>query len=122
MTSSSRRDSTQHITGSEITQFSSFPTDGTLETPEQIRRFELLRLAYFVLKLRKLEKGSAAEQGKEGKIGVKEAADTSLSAEVLGEQELHRSLLRHVIFQQVLTLIKLDAREQALQIIGACQQ
>jgi hypothetical protein len=36
--------------------------------------------------------------------------------------EFRRSLLRHVIFQQVLTLIKLDAREQALQIITACRQ
>ena len=32
------------------------------------------------------------------------------------------NLLRHVIFQQVLTLIQLDAREQAMQIIDTCNK
>src|SRR5947209_10557899 len=34
---------------------SSFPMTSALENDDQIRRFELLRLAFFVLKLRKLE-------------------------------------------------------------------
>lgn len=85
-------------------------TSGQLTTVEQIRRFELLRLAFFALKLRKLEQRlSAAEQGEQ-------------AAEQAGEMEFRRNLLHHVIFQQVLTLIKLDARDQALQIIGACRQ
>ena len=32
------------------------------------------------------------------------------------------NLLRHAIFQQVLALIKLDARDQAMQIIDACRK
>jgi len=86
-----------------------FPENGLLETMEQIRRFELLRLAFFVLKLRKLEQriGGGQETAGRGEMD---------------EQEFRRSLMRHVIFQQVLTLISLDAREQALQIIEACQK
>ncbi len=73
------------------------PVSVQLETPEQIRRFELLRLAFFVLKLRKLED----RQGE--------------------EVEFRRNLLHHVIFQQVLTLMKLGAHEQARQIIATCR-
>src|SRR5437016_14287793 len=81
-----------------------FPEDGLLETTEQIRRFELLRLAFFVLKLRKLRQ----------RIGCGQKENDEL--------EFRRSLMRHAIFQQVLTLISLDAREQALQIIEACRK
>ena len=81
-----------------------FPENGLLETMEQIRRFELLRLAFFVLKLRKLRQRIDC--------GHKEN----------DELEFRRSLMRHAIFQQVLTLISLDAREQALQIIEACRK
>jgi hypothetical protein len=81
-----------------------------LETTEQIRRFELLRLAFFVLKLRKLGQRLSYQQ-----------AQGDSTAEQKHEQEFQRSLLRHAIFQQVLTLIKLDARSQAMQIIEACQ-
>jgi hypothetical protein len=87
---------------------SSFPMTSALENDDQIRRFELLRLAFFVLKLRKLEQHLS-----------------SIIEEEHFEIELltyRCSLLRHVIFQQVLTLIKLDARDQALQIITACQK
>jgi hypothetical protein len=80
-----------------------FPANGLLETTEQIRRFELLRLAFFVLKQRKLERDESQEQ-EQGR-----------------EQGYKLSLLRHAIFQQVLTLIALDARSQAMQIIEACQ-
>ena len=83
-----------------------FPTSGRLESTEQIRRFELLRLAFFALKLRKLERHIGGQETKE---------QTS-------ELDFRRSLLRHVIFQQVLTLIQLDARQQAMQIIEACQK
>ena len=46
--------------------FSSFPVNSTLETAEQIRRFELLRLAFFVLKLRKLEQRTLIAQPEVG--------------------------------------------------------
>ena len=86
-----------------------FMASGQLTSPEQIRRFELLRLAFFALKLRKLEQRLSVAEGSEE------------AAEPTSEMEFRRSLLRHVIFQQVLALIKLDAREQALQIITACR-
>src|SRR6266699_6728380 len=87
-----------------------FPENGLLETMEQIRRFELLRLAFFVLKLRKLEQRIADGQ-----------TNMESSQEQKDEQGFRRNLLHHVIFQQVLTLIQLDARGQAMQIIEACQ-
>ncbi|HLQ28995.1 MAG TPA: hypothetical protein VK140_07145 [Ktedonobacteraceae bacterium] len=98
---------------------SMFPTSGLLETREQIRRFELLRLAFFVLKLRKLEQRGQTNGGTRG-IAPKEQAP--VQGQVHDERDFRASLLRHVIFQQVLTLIQLDAREQALQIIDACQK
>jgi hypothetical protein len=90
---------------------SSFPADSTLETVEQQRRFELLRLAFFVLKLRKIEQrlNTMREESNED-----EARDKEL--------DFRSNLLRHAIFQQVLTLIKLDAREQAMQIIATCRK
>ena len=91
--------------------FSSFPADSALETVEQQRRFELLRLAFFVLKLRKIEQrlGALCEESEEAG-----ARDEQL--------DFRANLLRHAIFQQVLTLIKLDAREQAMQIIATCRK
>ena len=95
-----------------------FPFTSQLETVEQKRRFELLRLAFFVLKLRKIEQRLSNEP--EAQEIVKE------SVEVVDEQSVehlfHCNLLRHVIFQQVVTLIALDARKQAMQIIEACQK
>jgi hypothetical protein len=91
--------------------YSSFPTDTALETVEQQRRFELLRLAFFVLKLRKIEQRlHTAREESEGT----EARDQQL--------DFRSNLLHHAIFQQVLTLIKLDAREQAMQIIDTCRK
>jgi|SRR5712692_3907812 len=98
---------------------SMFPTSGLLETREQIRRFELLRLAFFVLKLRRLEQREKTNGGTRG-VAAKEQAP--VEGQVPDEQSFRVSLLRHVIFQQVLTLIQLDAREQALLIIDACQK
>lgn len=85
-----------------------FPAESIFTSAEQMQRFELLRLAFFVLKLRKLHEQTA------------QAIEEGMSA--LQEQELafRRNLLQHAIFQQILTLTKLDAREQAMQIISAC--
>lgn len=85
-----------------------FPIDSIFTSAEQMQRFELLRLAFFVLKLRKLN-----EQ-------MTQAAEKGISE--LQEQQIsfQRNLLQHTIFQQILTLTKLDAREQAMQIISAC--
>ena len=110
MALSIRKDSIQPISDVDNLHISLFPTNGLLETEEQIRRFELLRLAFFVLKLRKLEQRLAGGQAK-----------VEVSQEQKDEQKFRLNLLHHVIFQQVLTLIKLDARRQALQIIEACQ-
>ena len=93
---------------------SSFPMTSALENDDQIRRFELLRLAFFVLKLRKLEQYLCS-------ISQDEAPEDELKEQ--HELLTYRcNLLRHVIFQQVLTLIKLDARDQALQIIATCHK
>jgi hypothetical protein len=91
--------------------FTSFPTDTTLETVEQQRRFELLRLAFFVLKLRKIEQRFSALREESNEVEVRDQ-----------ELEFRANLLRHAIFQQVLTLIKLGAREQAMQIIVTCRK
>ncbi len=93
------------------TDMASFPTSSTLETDEQIRRFELLRLAFFGLKLRKLDQRLSDE-----------TAVVEMPQAVRAELDFRRSLLRHAIFQQMVALIQLDAREQALQIIAACQR
>ena len=90
--------------------FSSFP-DFTLETVEQQRRFELLRLAFFVLKLRKVEQRQSVLCEESGGAGF---SDWQL--------DFRANLLRHAIFHQVLALIKLDAREEAMQIIAACRK
>jgi hypothetical protein len=83
--------------------FWKFPGGCKLTTVEQIRSFELLRLAFFALKLRKLEQRQDIYQEDH-------------------EYALHCSLLCHVIFQQVLTLTKLDARTQAMQLIDTCRK
>jgi len=90
---------------------SGFPTSSTLETAEQIRRFELLRLAFFGLKLRKLDQRLSDEM-----------VVAQMPEALRGELDFRRNLLRHAIFQQMVALIQLDAREQALQIIAACQR
>lgn len=90
---------------------SMFPSDSQLETDEQVRRFELLRLAFFVLKLRKFEQEGREAQGLQAVQGKRVNTDYHLRC----------SLLRHVIFQQVVTLTHLNAREQALQLINTCR-
>jgi hypothetical protein len=101
MALSVKKETRSRKTDPDAMYLSLFPANGLLETVEQMRRFELLRLAFFVLKLRKLARDERQEQEQ--------------------EQDYKLSLLRHAIFQQVLTLIALDARSQAMQIIEACQ-
>ena len=113
MTLSTKRDTRSRTSKADKMYISLFPKNGLLETKEQIRRFELLRLAFFVLKLRKLEQRLAHKHMQEER--------EEHTVEQGHEQEFQRSLLRHAIFQQVLTLFKLDARDQALQIIEVCQ-
>ena len=117
MALSTRRDANSHSSDAHTIYDVMFPTSGLLETTEQIRRFELLRLAFFALKLRKLEQRSMGAG--EEKV---ESATTLIQQTQHDEQEFRRNLLCHVIFQQILTLIQLDARSQALQIIEACQK
>lgn len=82
-----------------------FPARSIFTSQEQMQRFELLRLAFFVLKLRKVHEHRA------------------LAGELPDEHSaFQRNLLQHVIFQQVLTLTALDAREQAMHIISTCQR
>lgn len=110
MSLSSNTDATrQHSAKSQArTRLDTFPIDSIFTSVEQMQRFELLRLAFFVLKLRKLNEQTAC------------AVEEGMSE--LEEQQIafQRNLLQHAIFQQVLTLTRLDAREQAMQIIGAC--
>ena len=109
MALSTSHDTQNFIAGTETLFEAEFPAQSNLETIEQKRRFELLRLAFFVLKLRKLEQRITN--------ATQEYADEP------DEEQLFRcNLLRHAIFQQVVTLIALDAREQAMQIIDACKR
>ncbi|HET8840658.1 MAG TPA: hypothetical protein VFN35_04285 [Ktedonobacteraceae bacterium] len=87
-----------------------FPLESIFTTAEQMQRFELLRLAFFVLKLRKLSDSLA------------DAIEAGLSEKREQELSFQRNLLQHTIFQQILTLTRLDAREQAMQIISACHK
>jgi hypothetical protein len=103
MTRSSQEKMLQKNAINEDIVISAFPESSQLETADQIRGFELLRLAFFALKLRKLEQRHDR---------IKDEA----------EYKLRCSLLRHVIFHQVLTLTKLDARDQAMQLIDACRK
>lgn len=109
MSLSSNSNATQHsLKPQPCTHFDAFPIDSIFTSVEQMQRFELLRLAFFVLKLRKLDEQTTqiTEEGRD------EAQELEIA--------FRRNLLQHVVFQQVLTLTRLDAREQAMQIISAC--
>ena len=110
MSLSSNADATKRqTTKSQMhARLENFPVDSIFVTEEQMQRFELLRLAFFVLKLRKLNE-QMAQMLEEG---LNEAEEQQFS--------FQRNLLQHTIFHQILTLTKLDAREQAMQIISAC--
>ncbi len=115
MALSSSKEAVQRFLSANLqSTLSTFSTGGSLESTEQIRRFELLRLAFFVLKLRKVEHKLA--EWRAGKVEVAELK--ALEQEL----EFRCNLLRHAIFQQVVALIRLDAREQALQIIEVCRK
>jgi hypothetical protein len=110
MSLSSNADATKRQTtkSQARARLENFPVDSIFVTEEQMQRFELLRLAFFVLKLRKLNEQM-----------------TQLVEEGLTEQDeqqiaFQRNLLQHTIFHQILTLTRLGAREQAMQIISAC--
>lgn len=110
MSLSSNPDATQQTTKSRARiRLDAFPTDSIFTTPEHMQRFELLRLAFFVLKLRKLQE--------QGALMVEQGHASAQEPDFF----FQRNLLQHVIFQQVLTLTKLDAREQAMHIISTCQ-
>ena len=109
-------DTGNRLDSSESLFDSDLPVTNQLETVEQKRRFELLRFAFFVLKLRKLEQRLNNEQGSAGSTWNPE------HLEDVGEQLFRCNLLRHAIFQQVVTLIRLDSRDQAMQIIEACKK
>jgi hypothetical protein len=111
MSLSSNPDAKQHALKSPShTNLDTFPMESIFITTEQMQRFELLRLAFFVLKLRKLQDQKAlTDKGEDAGLPVR-------------EHILHCSLLQHAIFQQILTLTKLDAREQAMQIIATCHK
>ncbi len=111
MATSTSRDATRNLLQEPPVDITAFPTGSALESQEQRQRFELLRLAFFGLKLRKIDQRLADEQ-----------ETLQLPEEVRNELIFRRNLLRHVIFQQMVTLIQLDARQQALQIIEACQR
>ena len=72
---------------------------------EQACTFELIRLAFFALKLHKLEQSQMLDP-----------VFIDVSA-----YNLQCNLLQHVIFQQVLILTEFGARKQALQLIKASQ-
>ncbi len=103
MARSSQEKTIQKNLNNEDTLISTFPESSQLETDDQIRGFELLRLAFFALKLRKLEQRHDR---------IKDEAEYTFRC----------SLLRHAIFQQVLTLTKLDAHDQAMNLIDACRK
>ena len=123
MTLSVSKDTGYRLDGSSTLFDSNTSITNQLETVEQKRRFELLRLAFFVLKLRKLEQRLNHEQGSTGSIeGTGSPEHLEDVDEQSGEQLFRCSLLRHAIFQQVVTLIRLDSRDQAMQIIEACRK
>lgn len=109
MSLSSNTDAKKQTAKSQArTRLENFPIDSIFTSPEQMQRFELLRLAFFVLKLRKLNEQMA------------QAVEEGMSEQQEQQFAFQRNLLHHAVFQQILTLTKLDAREQAMQIISAC--
>lgn len=109
MNLSSNTDAAQSSTKSRArTHLDHFPLDSIFTTIEQMQRFELLRLAFFALKLRKLHEQMALP------------IEHDLAHAREQEFSFQRNLLQHAIFQQILTLTKLDAREQAMHIISTC--
>ncbi|HVU67458.1 MAG TPA: hypothetical protein VHD63_10035 [Ktedonobacteraceae bacterium] len=110
MSLSSNADATkrQNTRAQARARLENFPIDSIFVSDEQMQRFELLRLAFFVLKLRKLNE-QMTRTTEEGPAEQDEQAFA-----------FQRNLLHHTIFQQILTLTRLGAREQAMQIISAC--
>src|SRR5712691_8162284 len=57
------KDTAQQTSDLDALHISMFPSNGLLETKDQIRLFDLLRLAFFVLKQRKLEQRGQTNVG-----------------------------------------------------------
>lgn len=109
MSLSSNTDATQNTARARRrVRLDNFPVESIFTTPEQMQRFELLRLAFFVLKLRKLHEQMAV------------AFENGEASQREHEFAFQRNLLQHAVFQQILTLTRLGAREQAMQIISTC--
>lgn len=108
MQATTSQDTTQDEDDTEFVTISTFlfPHSHQSISSEQVCGFELLRLAFFALRLRKLEHRYALDP---------QWIDISRYA-------FQRNLLQHAIFQQVLSLTRLGARRQALQLIEACHQ
>jgi hypothetical protein len=100
-------DSPTFNTAGEHTSAGCFPADTWLATPDEEQRFELLRLASFALRLRGLE------ERWQQKVPRRRSE--------MQRQAFQRCLLQHAIFQQVVALIRLNAREEAFQILSACR-
>jgi hypothetical protein len=83
-----------------------FPEESWLQSPAEERRFELLRLAAFALRLRSLEE---------------EARRTPLRRQDQERLAWRRRLLQHAIFQQVVALRRLDGLAAALAVLRACR-
>lgn len=71
------------------------------QTAKQVQESELLRLASFLLKLKKLEQKGNTPEDKD-------------------EYEFGRHVLRHAIFLRIITLTQLGAKNQAYALIEAC--
>jgi len=109
MSTSSNTDARQQAMKSQSRiHLDNFPIDSIFISVEQMQRFELLRLAFFVLKLRKLNE----QMNRTLEEGMNDLQSQEFS--------FRRNLLQHAVFQQMLTLTRLNAREQAMQIISAC--
>src|SRR5258708_32270501 len=98
MSLSSNTDATkQHATKAQArTQLDTFPYDSIFTTPEQMQRFELLLLAFFVLKLRKLNEQTA------------QAVEEAISELDAQQVSFPRKLLQPTIFQPTLTRTSAD--------------
>jgi hypothetical protein len=99
---------TQDEDDTEFVTISTFLFPHSLQSisSEQVCGFEMVRLAFFALKLRKLEHRYVLDP-----LWI----DASRYA-------FYRNLLQHAIFQQVLSLTRLGARKQALRLIEVCHQ
>jgi len=72
----------------------------SIDTNDKAIAFELLRLAFFALRLRKVENMHVQDS----------------------EHAFRCTCLKNAIFQQILTLSRLGAKEKALELVAACNK